>query len=121
MSYTYCSSAAIITRAGAKVNSTIALSDSVISQFCDNAEAFINSATRYDWTAASATITASYPHFKPILSDAISSLAAIDMITYDPSGYSSISESENIINVLYDRVGRCIEFLKVIKKPEVNI
>ena len=120
MSYTYCTSAAIIIKAGANVNSTATGSNIIIKQFCDNAEGYLNVATRYDWTAASAAITASYPNYKPMIADVISSLAAIDMINYDMESIGR-NEAQARINVLYDRATTGINYIKQLKRPELEI
>lgn len=121
MTWDYTTSWAIYMRAGANVNSTARASEAIISQFCNNAQGYINAATRYDWTAASAAINSNYPHIKPVLAGAITDLAAIDMIWYDPSGYTSRGEAEDITNILHDRATKAIDFLKSMKKPEVVI
>lgn len=116
MSYTYCTSGAIINKAGANINTTAAASSAIIQQFCDNAEGYVNVAIRYDFVANSAAIST---NFKPMLAEVISSLAAIDLISYDMEAVGRI-EAQARINVLYDKVYNGLQFLKLIKKPEVN-
>ena len=107
--------------AGANVNSAIAASQAMIQIFSDNAEAYVNSACRYDFVAASSAIISGYPNIYRILSGTIGAIAAIDCISYDMSGYTGRGEAEDMINVLYDRKENGIEYLKAIKKPEVVI
>ena len=114
MSFTLCSSAAIVIKAGANASSTAKASGAILQQFSDEAEDFINAATRYDWVtnwgSASGSLVAN------AVADATACIAATSLIAYDMSAYKSINE--NLINVLYDRAGRVIEYLKAYKKPE---
>lgn len=118
MTYTLCSSAAIVIKAGSNVSSSAKASDAIIQQFASEAESFINAATRYDWVTNWGTASGSL--VANSVSDATACIAATSLISYDMSGYTSRSEAEDIINILYDRAGRVIEYLKVYKKPEEN-
>jgi hypothetical protein len=122
MTYSYVSSGACLTKAGANINTLFngILADSEIRTFTDRAEGYLNAATRYDWVAASNAINTSYPNFKPAVAEVIASLTAIDMITYDMEAVGKL-EAQNRINVLFDRVEKTLQYLKEIKKPEVSI
>jgi len=96
----YCSSGAIVLKAGKNCNQTAAASGAVIDQFSQDAMGYINARTRFDWIANSGAVGT---NFKFSLQDAESSIAGIMLATYDPSGYTSRSEYEDIINVLWDR------------------
>lgn len=108
MSFTLCTSGAIVMKAGVYVNQTAAVSGAILQQFSDDAEGFINAMTRYDWVANYNAIST---NFKPTLSDAASCFAASYLIAYDMSGYTSRGEAESIINVLYDRGMKAIKVL----------
>jgi len=74
-------------------------------------EGVINVMTRFDWstldsgTALNATV-------RGILIDTGASLAAIQGITWDMSGYTSRTEAEDMINVLRDTALRNISILR---------
>ena len=121
MTYNYCTSQAIINKAGANVDSTAKNSGDIIDQFADSAEAYVCAATRYDWISASGAIITGYPNIYRIISEVISSTAAIDLISYNFAGYTGRGEAEDLINVLYDKRENGINYLKNMKKPEVVI
>lgn len=116
MSFTLTSSGAIVSKAGANVNSTAAASGALIKLWCDQAEAAVNAATRKDWVAGYAGVTA---NFKGILDDVASDMAAMKLINYDMSGYTSRLEATTMLDVLRDNIIRNIEILKDDKNKEV--
>lgn len=118
MSFALCTSGAIVIKAGSNVNSAAAASSALLQQYSNEAEAFICTATKYDWVANIAGVPA---NFKPVLADAAASIAAQSLIAYNMSGYSGRAEAEDMVNILYDRGNKIIEYLKLIKKPEVNL
>ena len=99
MPFTLCSSAAITTKAGLGVNSTAASSEALLQRLSEQAEARIAAVSREDWVSLYSGLTAGT---KEILDDACSNLAAIYLVAYDMSGYTSRVEAEDIINVLRD-------------------
>jgi hypothetical protein len=102
-------------KAGKYANSAALASGTLIAEFSDQAEGFINAMTRFDWVTNYASVPANY---KPALADASSSLASIYLMTYDPSGYTSRGEYEDMVNILYDRATKLIEVLKDRKLQE---
>ena len=74
-------------------------------------EAVINVFTRFDWSAAdtASTLNASV---RGILIDTGASLAAIQGITWDMSGFTSRIEAEDMINVLRDAALRGLSVLR---------
>lgn len=108
MSFILCTSGAIVVKAGKNVNSTASTSAAILEQCSNDAEGYINARTRYDWVANYASVGV---NFKPVLADASSSLGAINLATYDPSGYTSRSEYEDIVNVLWDRAEGALKVL----------
>ena len=118
MSFNYCSSLAILNKAGTNLNVTVQASQALVAEFCDAAERFVNQATRYDWSSVSDAILTTYPWIAP--TDAIICLAAIDCIHYDIDAVGR-STGEDRINVLYDKAMKVIENIKKIKTPELNI
>jgi hypothetical protein len=73
------------------------------------AESYINSETEKNWSDAYASLNVDV---KGILSLCASSLAAIEVIRYDMSGFTSRAEAELMIKVLYRRAMDCIKTLK---------
>jgi hypothetical protein len=108
MSFTLCTSGAIVNRAGLYVNPNAKVSGAILEQFSDDAEGYINGATRYDWVANYSSVGT---NFKNMLATAASCLAAIDLISYDKSGYTNLAEADNMVNVLYDRAMNAIKYL----------
>lgn len=62
------------------------------------AEGIICAAARYDFVTNYALLT---DRAKEFLRDATAGLAAISVISYDMSGYTSRIEAENMINILW--------------------
>lgn len=108
MSFNLTSSYAIKVKAGANANATATASNTILAKFCDQAESTLSTLTRYDWVTNSASITAK---FLGVLDDTVSSLAAMQVITYDMSGYTSRREAETMLDVLTDGVKRNIDKL----------
>lgn len=109
MSFTLCSSGAIIAKAGAGVNSNAAASNALLSNWADQAEGYLNAATKADWISNYASVGA---NFKPILAKAVSALAAIDLIQYDMTGYQSTTQAQTQMNVLKDEANESIKILQ---------
>ena len=118
MSFTLCTSGAIVIKAGKYVDSTASTSGTILAQFSDEAEAAVNSATKHDWITNWASENS---QFKTAAGDAAACLAAISLASYNPGGYTSRGEYEDLVNVLYDRANYQIQILKNIKSPDKNI
>jgi len=109
MSFLFCTSGAIVIKAGRYPSDTAAASAAILQQFSDDAEGYINAITRYDWIANYSSVST---NFKQVLADAASCLAGAYIIAYDMSGYTSRGEAESMINILYDRAAKAIEALR---------
>lgn len=116
---TFTTSGAVCYKAGA--NRSTAITEAMFNQFIDDAEASVCTATRYDLIAASAALLASYPHFKPTIGNIAGDLAAIKVIQYDMSGYTSRSEAEDMINVLFNDASTDLKNLINMTKAKENI
>ena len=112
----FCTTAEVQRKAGANANST-ANTEEYINDFVAQAESFINVATRYNWSDNYSSLNADV---KGILKETASNLAAIYVINYDMSGYSSNIEAEDMITVLRDAALRNISILRD-KKSETFI
>lgn len=111
MSFTLCTSGAIVIKAGANVSSTAAASSALLEQFSDEAEGRLCAETRYDWVANFTSLSASHPNFIPVLADATSAYAGAMLITYNMSGYTNRGYAEDLINVNMDRFQKAVKFL----------
>ena len=113
---TLCISGAALFKAGANVSTALtgAQIDSVILQV----ESEINATTRYNWNDNYATLNADV---KYILEQAASNLAAMYLVTYDMSGYTSKTEAQTILDVLLDGYRRAIKELTDIKNRDFVI
>jgi len=103
---TLCISGAALFKAGANVSTSLVEADYDYSIL--QAEALINSLTRYNWIDNYASLNADV---KYLLEDACSNLAAIYLINYDMSGYTSRVEAQTMLDVLYDRANKIIKEL----------
>lgn len=116
MTMTLTTSGAIVLKAGAGANAALIISGAALEKFALQAEAVLNAATRKDWVAGYGGVGA---NFKAILDDTCSDLAAMKIISYDMSGYSSKSEATTMLDFLKDNSTRNIEVLKDEKNKEV--
>lgn len=104
----FCGSADVARKAGAGASAT-ALTDTYTNDFISQAESFINSAARYNFSDAYGSLNADT---KGILKEAASNMAAIYVINYNMGSYTSRIEAEDKINVLRDIALRDIALLK---------
>lgn len=112
----FATTAEVQRKAGANASATSNV-DTYINDFMTQAESFINVATRYNWSDAYAGLDADV---KGILKECASSLAAIYVIQFDMSGFTSRAEAESMITILRDRANACISLLRD-KKAETFI
>ena len=104
---TLCTLADAVNRAGANASAG-STEEILVSSFVIQAESFVNSATKINWTDIYATLN---NDVKQILNHTVSCLAAIDIITYDMAGYSSRVEAETMINTYREEINRNLFFL----------
>ena len=79
------------------------------------AESLINSITRFNWSDAYSGLNADT---KGILKEVASNLAAIYVIQYDMSGFTSRTEAEDMVNILRDAALRGLSLLRDKKVKE---
>ena len=96
-------------------SSTVSNTETYINSYMTQAESFINVATRYNWSDNYAGLNVDV---KGILKEAASNLAAIYIIQYDMSGFTSRIEAEDMVNILRDGFLRCISVLRDIKQQD---
>ena len=107
----FATTAEVQRKAGDGANTTANV-EAYINDFMTQAESEINVATRKNWSDAYSELNADV---KGILKQAASNLAAIYVITYDMSGYTSRTEAESMVNILRDGYLRCISILRDVK------
>ena len=104
----FATTAEIGYKAGANASST-AKAEAYTNSFIAQAESYINARTLYNWSDAYAGLNADV---KGILKEAGSSLAAIYVINYDMSGFTSRQEALIMVNILWARVEECCKLLE---------
>jgi len=104
----FATTAEVQRKVGAGASSTSNV-EAYINQFMTEAESYINSTTRYNWSDAYSGLNVDV---KGLLKLAASNLAAIKVILYDMSGYTNITEAVSMINALDDEAQRAIRELK---------
>jgi len=108
----FATTAEVQRKAGAKANTT-ANAEAYINDFMTQAESEINAMSRVNWSDLYASLNADV---KGLLKQAASNLAAIYIIQYDMSGYTSRAEAETMLDVLYDGFRRAMSLLEDEKK-----
>ena len=110
----FCTTAEVQYKAGANASAT-SKAEAYTNNFVTQAESVINAYTRYNWSDAYAALNVDV---KGILKEAASNLAAIYVINYDMSGFTSREEAEDMIVILSDGFTRCIKILKDLKTQD---
>jgi hypothetical protein len=100
-------------KAGANA-SAVSKAEAYTNEYIAQAEAYINVLTEKIWATSTATFAALDAQISKLLSEAASNLAAIYVIQYDMSGFTTRIEAEDMINVLFARFIQCIELLRSI-------
>lgn len=109
MTFTLCSSQAIIRKAGANANSDAIASSALLYDFCSQAESQLCMKSRYDWIANYSSVST---NFKPVLAEATAALAAMKVINYDMGGYTSKTEAQTMLDVLNDSYNKIVTDLE---------
>jgi hypothetical protein len=104
----FATTAQIGYKAGANASAT-SKAEGYTNFFIGQAESFINVACKKNFSDAYGALNVDV---KYILQEAASNLAAIYVIQYDMSGFTSRSEAETMIRVLYKRAMDCIKILQ---------
>lgn len=104
----FATTAEVMRKAGANASYT-SNTEAYINDFMSQAESIINGMTRHNWSDDYAGLNADV---KGILKAAATSWAAMHVILYDMSGFSSRIEAEDMINVLRDDFLRNVSILR---------
>jgi len=105
---TFCTVADVEKYAGANCSAT-SKAEAYVLVYGVGAESLINSICRFNFSDAYAGLNADV---KSLLSQTQAKLIAIDVITYDMSGFTTRTEAEDMINVLRDAVLRNLSILR---------
>lgn len=97
---TLCINADVEKKAGASASST-ADAEAYTNVYIKMAEGFICAQSRYDWVTNYASLSTIGKEF---LRDLCSSLAALYVVNYDMSGYTSRTEAQVMLDVNYTMV-----------------
>ena len=103
-------------KAGANASS-VSKAEAYVNDYMTQVEALINVATRKNFSDIYSTLNVDV---KGLLKEVASNLAAIYVIQYDMSGYTSRIEAEDMVNILRDAALRGISILRD-KKMETFI
>jgi hypothetical protein len=96
---TLCGQGDVAKKAGANASST-SVAEAYTNVYIKEAEGKISLDTRYDWVTNYTDVSTIG---KEILREAVSCLAAVDVINYDMSGFTSRQEALIMVNILWAR------------------
>lgn len=106
---TLCTNGNVQYKAGANASAT-SKAEAYTNVYIKQAEGKICLDTRYDWVTNYASVSTIG---KEVLRQAVSALAAVDVINYDMSGFTSRQEALTMVNILWaeytDIVKRIVE------------
>lgn len=108
MSWTFCTSGAAIAKAGLNANSSIIASGGALAKWSDEAEGKIQAECHTDFITSWASMDSGT---KNAIGDVASSLIAMNIVSYDPTGYLT-READMLMNVNDDRVGKGLAVIK---------
>lgn len=104
----FATTAEVQRKAGANASAT-SKAEAYVNDYMTQVESEINVMTRYNWSDAYSGLDADV---KGLLKQIASNLAAIYVIQYDMSGFTSRVEAEDMINVLRDAALRGMSILR---------
>lgn len=98
-----------VERKAGKSCSATSKAEGYVNQYMTEVESFINATCQYNFSDTYASLNADT---KGILKEISSDLAAIYVISYDMSGFTSRIEAEDMVNILRDRALAGLALLK---------
>lgn len=110
----FCTTAEVRRKAGTGA-STLSTTEAYVNDFVTQAESLINTVCRYNFTDNYPTLNVDV---RGVLKLAASNIAAIYVVTFDMSGYSSRIEAEDLINILRDGALQALSLLRDKKQQE---
>ena len=108
MASIFATTAEVERKAGANASATSKAS-AYVEDYLTQVESQINAVTRFNWSDAYAGLNTDT---KGLLKEVASNLAAIYVIQYDFSGFTSRIEAEDMINVLRDAALKGLSLLR---------
>ena len=109
----FATSDEILVKAGSKYDT--AITEARINALCLQAEGYINSVTRYNWSDAFSGLNSD---FKGILSELESDLVAMYIIMFNRAVYTNGEEAECMLDLYTDRTNKIINYLTDIKTQD---
>lgn len=106
---TLCTNGNVGYKAGANASAT-SKAEAYTNVYIKMAEGKLSMDTRYDWVTNYASVSTIG---KEVLREATSCLAAIDVINYDMSGFTSRQEALTMVNILWARYSDVVS--KIVK------
>jgi curli biogenesis system outer membrane secretion channel CsgG len=113
----FATTAEVQRKAGANASAT-SKAEAYVNDYMTQVESFINVVTRYNWSDAYSTLNVDV---KGILKEVASNLAAIYVIQFDMSGFTSRVEAEDMVNILRDAALRGLALLRDWKTQEFMV
>ena len=109
MSWTLCTSGAAIAKAGVHANSTIVTSGATLAILSDMAEGFVCLECHNDFVTH---YSSQQTQIKNAIAQAVSSIIAMDVIMYDPTGYLT-READMLMNNNYEMYSQSMKYLSI--------
>ncbi len=110
----FATTAEVERKAGANCSAT-SKAEAYVNDYMTQVESHINAVCRFNFSDNYSTLNADV---KGILKEVASNLAAIYVIQYDMSGFTSRVEAEDMINILRDAALRGLSILRDKKQQE---
>jgi len=104
----FATTAEVARKAGANASAT-SVAEAYVNDFMTQAESVINAMVRYNFSDNYSSLNVDT---RGILKEVASNLAAIYVIQYDMSGFTSRIEAEDMINILRDAALRGLSVLR---------
>lgn len=108
MAITLCTENQAKYKAGQNYDSTN-VSSTLINSYINDAEGFICAESLYDWVTKYTSVSAIGKLF---LANVTASLAAIYMINFNMSGYTSRTEAQTMLDILWTQVVESLNLLR---------
>ena len=107
MSFGLATSESIVAKASINVDKTAAASGTLLEQFSNEAEAFVNMYTRFDWTGNSAKL---FANASAAIQEAVSNLAGSQLMIFDTTGFLT-DEIQNNLNFLNFKTFKILDLI----------
>ena len=110
----FATTAEVARKAGANASAT-SVAEAYVNDYMTQAESLINILTRINYSDSYSALNVDV---KGVLKEVASNLAAIYVIQYDMSGFTSRIEAEDMINILRDAALRGLSLLRDKKQTD---